>query len=287
MRARLLPVLLLVGGAAQVLPGGTAEGATPLRPGSVWRRAVPGGNREFELRAALDRAAAGYAEERDLLRIRTALVEAGRGQGPRDPGNVVLLVHFRVELALLGPAGASHVGPRLARLLHEALQKTLPPELRALGFFELARLARADAVPGAELWIDQALEYVVDEQQRARLLFLRGLIRLEGARQDVLAAPLAEEDFRAARELGGSARLGAACLLGTALGARLRGASSEADLAAKSATFVWDSVNSASGASLGAVLSLLPAEEEAFLAELARGRTLAQRELTGEVTEPE
>jgi hypothetical protein len=101
---------------------------------SIWQRTrLAQSADERETLRSIERVLGGEAEEMDLLRARTAVVELMREQ-IRNPRTVVLLFHLRRQLGLSPARGG--VGR-----LSAALSAELSHHDRALGWYELARLS--------------------------------------------------------------------------------------------------------------------------------------------------
>src|SRR5690606_18751100 len=107
---------------------------TSVAAQSIWEHAkqVPH-DEEREVQAAIERVLLGYGDERDLLRVRVALITLSRGE-VSDPRSIVWLVRLRREMGLM-PAVVSE------RLLREALRSRLSATERGWAYLELSHLA--------------------------------------------------------------------------------------------------------------------------------------------------
>ena len=248
----------------------TPSEAAPAEDARIWVRTRPGQRTEMALRGALNRTLQGYGDDRDLARIRTALVGLGRKEGPRDPGNVVLLVRFRLELGLpqTTPATAASWIPALAA----ALAQPSALGIQAIGWFDLARLQRVAGQKATDVAIEEALRVALDPEQRAQALFLRGLMNLE--RHELEEAG---QDFSAAGGLTTRSSSGALALTGLALSQAMRGSVPQAELSSTAAARMLSEAARASGLALTHGWTLDATEEAYFQAILAHGEWVASR----------
>lgn len=176
--------------------------------------------------AAIERVLGGRSEEMDLLLVRTAVVELMRGQ-TKDPRTVVLLFHLRRQLGLSPPKGG-------IERLSSVISSRLSDFDSALAFYELARLYLDDyfleepvlvetptntaLAKAGILYLDRALDFAWEAEQRSDILFYRGMSCLKIERYDE-----AEQDLLAERELGTSRRSLMNAHLGLSLLAVVRG----------------------------------------------------------------
>lgn len=140
---------------------------------------------ERETLRSIERVLSGEAEEIDLLRARTAIVELMR-ERIKNPRTVVLIFHLRRQLGLSPAQGG-------VRRLSAALSAELSHYDRALGWYELARLRldlywtaktstptarapRSEAIATGLSQLQSALNEAWEPELRAEVLSYRALL---------------------------------------------------------------------------------------------------------------
>lgn len=227
---------------------------------NVWQRARVAPF-ERKLLQSTRRVLAGSSDDRDLLTVRTGLVELSRGS-VSDPQLVLLLVRLRRQLNLSPARGTQR---QLLALKKRRLAPLLRSDLsRELALFYLAgentQLARRE--------LAEALRYAWLPATRARLFVLRGFVTLAGL------DAAARNDFDRARQLTSQRGTLLQAAVGLALSHALRRDLQGHIQAARQAYFQKAARASVSGADPFAELALSAGMRVAASLVLAKGRAL-------------
>lgn len=137
---------------------------------TIWERAKYGDlTDEKQTRASVERVLLGTGDERDLFRVRVALITLSRGE-ITDPRTIVLLLRLRREMGLSTVA-------RTPLLLDHALQGGLGSMERAWAELERAHfLSESGELDQAIAALSRGLDSAWRTSVRAETLVLRGLI---------------------------------------------------------------------------------------------------------------
>jgi len=247
---------------------------TSVAAQSIWERAKQGPlDEEREVQAAIERVLLGYGDERDLLRVRVALITLSRGE-VSDPRSIVWLVRLRREMGLM-PAVVSE------RLLREALRSRLSATERGWAYLELSHLAlRERNLDVALARLNDALAHCWQSAHRAEALVLRGFVRLRQSDEDTAIL-----DFAAARALSAPRRVAVEAHLGLALSHAARGDGLRLAQEARSAYLVEASRATVSRLDPFWDLALGPLEQQAARAVLLWGKAEALSGTNAEAAE--
>lgn len=226
--------------------------ATGAKAETIWSRTLGRPTLdERETLGSIERVLLGEGEERDLLRVRVALITLAKGD-IEDPRAVVLLMRLRREL-LLSPG-------RLAqRQLQQALKGHLPETMRAWAFLELGHLTFGEGQDRkALLHLEQAMTFAWRLDVRAEIMMFRGWIYLRTGRTAEAA-----EEFSKLERNAPSARIRLQAKVGQALGAALGGERLEFERYLRQALEIQSGRATVSGRSAFWDLELSPSEQQA------------------------
>lgn len=233
----------------------------PARADSIWQRALHGNREEErEVQAAIERVLLGLGDERDLLRVRVALITLSRGE-IHDPRAIVLLVRLRREMGLM-PASASEA------LLKEALLGDLSLTERGWAHFERAHLSlRTRDLKVARSYLDTALSFAWRSPHRAEVFVLRGFVHLRQGQDELALA-----DFSEVARLYAPRRVSVEAHIGSAMAYVLRGDVDRAEAAARTAFLIEAGRASVSRLDPFWDLGLSPAEQRSARTLLLFGK---------------
>jgi hypothetical protein len=206
---------------------------------------------ERETLGSIERVLLGEGEERDLLRVRVALINLSKGD-IRDPRAVVLLMRLRREL-LLSPGRHSQVQ------LQKAAEANLTETLRDWAYLEMGHLSLGEGRDQeALLYLGQAMAFAWRLDVRAEIMMFRAWINLR-----IGQIAEAEQEFSRLERSAPSARTRLQAKVGQALCAALAGERLEFERYSRQAQEIQSSRASVSGRSAFWDLELSASEQQA------------------------
>jgi hypothetical protein len=219
---------------------------------SIWQRSSGAQSREArQTLASIERALTGRGTDRDLLRVRVALINLAKGD-IEDPRAIVLLMRLRRELAF-------STG-RLSELqLSRAIGAQMSHTMRAWGYLELSHfsLKRRD-FEEASAHLDRARLHAWRPDVREEVQIFQAWLMLRRGR-----AGLAAQQFSALEGDPGSRRGLLQSKVGRALCAAVRGDMAEFERLSREAISIENNRATVSGRDSFWELELEPLEQRA------------------------
>lgn len=219
---------------------------------SIWERSSGSSTQdERESLAAIERVLLGRGEERDLLRVRVALITLAKGE-IHNPRAVVLLMRLRREL-MLSPGRLSR------RQLEEAVKQPLVQTMRAWTYLELSHLVYNEGGDQEALaYLDRAITSAWRLDVRTEVMMFRAWIYL---RLGKIAE--AQTLFLTLQRTASSGRARLQAEVGQALCAAIAGEQLEFERHSRLAAEIQNTRATVSGRSPFWELELSPSERQA------------------------